>query len=116
VGKLGNNGAGKRRWFISRDGRRWVEDGLPRYQGMVCHRSAKGNIVRYASRESAQRVADRLNAQLTCTHKGGRITINRRVIDDVTHRTYRCYACGENWRTMVAAGDARGCSSALMRR
>jgi transcriptional regulator NrdR family protein len=35
-----------------------------------------------------------------CTHKGGRITINRRVVDDVIHRTYRCYACGENWRTM----------------
>ena len=36
----------------------------------------------------------------TCAHKAGRITISNRVVDGITHRTYRCYACGENWRTM----------------
>lgn len=45
---------------------------------------------------------------ITCTHKGGRITINRRAVDDFVFRSYRCYACGANWRTieMVATQEA----------
>lgn len=62
--QVGNNGAGKRIWFVHRDGQRWADyEGLQRYQGMICHCSVKGNILRYASRESAQAMADRLNAQ-----------------------------------------------------
>lgn len=51
--QVGSNGAGVRHWFI------WCA----RYEGNKMHRNVKGNIVRYANRESAQRVADRLNAQ-----------------------------------------------------
>jgi len=35
-----------------------------------------------------------------CDHKGARVTINRRVMDGVTHRTYRCQRCSANWRTV----------------
>jgi hypothetical protein len=47
-----NNGAGRRIWFVYRDAPK-VED---RY-----HLSGSGQLVRYASIESAQRAADLLN-------------------------------------------------------
>jgi len=37
---------------------------------------------------------------MTCAHKIGRVTINRRVVDGVTHRTHRCHMCGMTWRTI----------------
>jgi hypothetical protein len=49
-----SNGAGARHWFLIRDAQASVS---ARY-----HRSAKGQLVRYASHEGAQRAADRLNA------------------------------------------------------
>jgi hypothetical protein len=54
-----NNGAGKRPWFLARSGP--DSDSIPledRY-----HYNAAGNLVRYASIESAQRAADKLNKQ-----------------------------------------------------
>jgi hypothetical protein len=55
-----NNGAGKRSWFLIR-GRGLVADRIPvadRYRF-----NSKGDLIRYASYESAQRAADTLNAQ-----------------------------------------------------
>jgi len=51
-----SNGAGKRHWFLYRDG---TDQSVPladRY-----HYSAAGTLVRYASADAAQRAADRLN-------------------------------------------------------
>ncbi len=49
-----SNGAGARHWFLIRDAQASVS---ARY-----HRSAKDQLVRYASHEGAERAADRLNA------------------------------------------------------
>jgi hypothetical protein len=55
-----NNGTGKRIWFLLRDGCE-TDQSIPladRY-----HYGRNGNLVRYASQATAQRAADRLNAQ-----------------------------------------------------
>lgn len=43
-----------------------------------------------------------------CDHKLGRVTTNRRAVDDFVFRSYRCVACGANWRTIevLATQDA----------
>jgi len=50
-----NNGAGKRIWFLYREGESLSYD--QRY-----HYATDGRLVRYASYDSAKRAADRLNA------------------------------------------------------
>jgi hypothetical protein len=54
-----NNGSGKRIWFLCRYSG-WDDESVPladRYRF-----GANGTLIRYASYESAQRAADRLNA------------------------------------------------------
>ena len=54
--RTANNGSGKRRWFLI-----WSDESVPvsdRY-----YFAANGNLVRYVSHQSAQKAADRLNAQ-----------------------------------------------------
>lgn len=50
------NGTSRRPWFLTRDGQ-----GIPLEDAY--HYGAAGNLVRYASMETAQRAADKLNAQ-----------------------------------------------------
>lgn len=71
-----SNGAGKRHWFVYRD------ETIPvplRY-----HFNAKGQLIWYASMAGAQRVADRLNAELargtvtvTCRNSWYRLAFSR---------------------------------------
>jgi len=51
-----NNGTGKRRWFLSR-----VVDGATEYHWAKPQAARPGNLIRYASYETALRAAGRLN-------------------------------------------------------
>jgi hypothetical protein len=58
-----NNGAGKRTWFLTRR-----DESIP-ITGRF-HFSSRGSLVRYASGETAQRAADKLNRQETIATAG----------------------------------------------
>jgi hypothetical protein len=53
--KPANNGSGKYMWLLIKDGDAPVDERF--------HFNEQGRIIRYKSRESAQRAADRLNAE-----------------------------------------------------
>lgn len=59
--QAGNDGSGKLRWFVYR--RPLHERGPGFYSGSETHRGVSGRVLRYASGEAAQRVADALNAK-----------------------------------------------------
>ena len=61
--KVGINGGDRRPWFVSRNGPIYYVDGELRYRGGETADDSRGNTRRFASKASAQKLADALNKE-----------------------------------------------------